>query len=55
MKSESTQKSKKNRKKKNKNKNSNEIIEKTENERVLLCACKRYRKKEENGILLINP
>ena len=53
MKSESTQKSKKNRKKKNKN--SNEANEKTENERVLLCACKSYRKKEENGILLINP
>ena len=55
MKSERTQKGKKNRKKKNKNKNSKEANEKTENERVLLCACKRYRKKEENGILLINP
>ena len=52
-KNENSQKSKKNRKKKNKN--SSEVNEKTENEKVLLCACKRYRKKEENGILVINP
>ena len=55
MKNENPQKSKKNRKKKNKNKNTNEANEKSDNEKILLCACKRYRKKEENGILLINP
>ena len=55
MKSENLQKGKKNRKKRNKNKNTSEANEKAENEKLLLSACKRYRKKEENGILLINP
>jgi len=55
MKNENPQKGKKNRKKKNKSKNTNEANEKSDNEKILLCACKRYRKKEENGILLINP
>lgn len=54
-KSENPQKSKKNRKKKNKNNNNYEANEKVENEKILLCACKRYKKKQENGILLINP